>query len=233
VAASNADSVTAFQAIHFLENEAELIYLHRPEHGDNTEIMALLLRGVLLFEEGSQQEGLTVLAEAFKWETNIDPPRDGPCMPIIPSFELYARYLLKAGQADEALQVLKSGNYTSSRNRGSTLLLFAQASEQTGDLKAACTHYETLVANFAIMDLAIREIDEAGAFLVANCLGNGTTFNTSPATRTASAPASGYPAALPRSFSHLELQEGVADKRIRLQEMAWSPKQQRESLGHC
>lgn len=142
-------------------------------------------------------------------------------MPIIPSFELYARYLLRANEPAAALQILKSGNYTSSRNRGSTLLLFARAHEQLGDLPAACAQYAVLVDNFSISDLELKELDEARAFLTANCGATGLTLREAPAM-------------IPRSFSHVNLQEGVGAKRTQLTASGWDWSAPEETTpGHC
>ena len=183
----------------------------------------MLLRGVLLFEEGDLESGLETLHEAFNWETSTDPSKDGPPMPIIPSFELYAKYLLKAGRPSEALAVLTSGNYTSSRNRGATLFLFAQASEALGLTKDACTHYARLLEEFAVIDVHIAEIDQVTAFLEANC----------EVPSTARVAKAGFNSGLPRSLKDVNTAVEGPKKREQLMNRVWDWATQTSMSSHC
>lgn len=206
-----------------MENEAEWIYPKRPAHGDNTEIMSMLIRGVLLFEEGDQVEGLETLHEAFTWETSTDPPKDGPAIPFIPSFEIYAKYLLKANDPATALTVLSSGNYTSSRNRGASVYMFAQANAMLGNTVAACDLYQRFVEQFSSKDLFIGEFDDAQSYLNSECAVKQVVV----------AKVAGV-SPIPRTFAALHVGEGSQKKREMLKNPVWDwSNHSQDKATHC
>lgn len=222
LASSQNDSDTTAECISRLQYEAQLIAPKRPPFADNVEIMIIVLNGLLQYANGQPEAGLQLLKQAYDYETSVDPPKDGPPIPIIPTFEIYANLLIKQGLYQDALTVLTQGNYTASRNRGQTLWLMGRAHELLNDKANACRLYSQLVNQFAFFDTPISEISHAASYLALTC---PSLFQKS-----SNVPKEVTKDILPRGFQQLDL--NVAPKvRSALKDISnWKKEDQ---VHHC
>ena len=120
------------------------------------------LQGSAAMARGNTESALKHLEKAVELEEKQDPP-SGPAGPIKPSHELYGEFLVKAGQYDEAMVVLRR-SLQRTPNRTASLLALARAAKKSGDMETATTAYQTLQYFLKDADPSVPYLEEVRSF---------------------------------------------------------------------
>ena len=125
-------------------------------------IMEHELRGSAALARGEKDAALKHLAEAVAIEDTLDPP-SGPANPIKPSHELYGEFLVKTGNYEQAIEVLRV-SLQRTPNRTASLLALARAADKLGDVETATDAYATLATFLKDADADVPYLDEVRGY---------------------------------------------------------------------
>ncbi len=122
-------------------------------------IMEKEVTALVLLVQGKNDRALSLMKEAIAIEGAMDPP-SGPAYPLKPSHELYGEMLLETGSADEAIKQFAVA-LVRMPLRTRSLLGWARASSEAGDVETARKAYNLLLKNWQHADAGLPELAEA------------------------------------------------------------------------
>lgn len=153
------------------QNELNKIYDTLREKEQNywavlTDAQRKAVESWIIFEQGNQEKGLTLMKEAADTEDSVD---KHPITPghILPARELLGDLLLKMDRPEDALEAYEE-SLGISANRFRSLYGAGRAAELAGDMNKAKEHYKKLVAIASPEEVERPMFKEVRNFLATN-----------------------------------------------------------------